>query len=145
MVFEQMLTILLGTGVGVAIVLYSVKPRQISQSFMGGSSSLATFSTSIQVDAPMPEVTAIVPTVMETPVEVHASPEVSAALPVGTVAAVPIEAAPVSSIETAAVSAPAVSPIAESQTPATRTRVQRRRTTASGTSARPRRTRKSQV
>jgi hypothetical protein len=145
MVFEQMLTILLGTGVGVAIVLYSVKPRQVSQSFMGSGSSLGTLSTeSIQVDTPMPEVTAIAPTVVEAPVEVHTSPEVSAAFPAGIVAVVP-EAAPVSSIEVAAVSAPAVSAVVESSTPATRTRAQRRRTTASKTSARPSRTRKSQV
>ena len=61
-----MLTILLGTGVGVAVVLYTVKPRQISasQSFLSGVSSIETISlpsqsTFSQNDAaPVPEVTA---------------------------------------------------------------------------------------
>src|SRR5271170_1502923 len=78
MVFEQMLTILLGTGVGVAAVLYTVKPRQIgaSQSFISGGSSIETFSlpshsiSDLQNDAaPMPEVTATQSPVVEAPVE----------------------------------------------------------------------------
>src|ERR1700731_2931120 len=78
MVFEQMLTILLGTGVGVAVVLYAVKSRQgmASQSFVSGGSSIETFSLSSQSTtdsqndvAPTPEVTATQSPIVVAPIE----------------------------------------------------------------------------
>src|SRR5271170_3339443 len=76
MAIEQMLTILLGTGVGVAVVLYAVKPRQIgaSQSLLSGVSPIETISlpsqsTLSQNDAaPAPEVTVTQTAAVESPI-----------------------------------------------------------------------------
>lgn len=74
MVFEQMLTILLGTAAGVAVVLYTVEPRRsvisdasivtISLPYVSGSDSLG-FSTST------PAITAPQPQAEEAPMEIH--------------------------------------------------------------------------
>jgi hypothetical protein len=77
MAYEQILTILLGAGVGVAAVLYAVRSRLFgaSRSIVSGGSSIETFtvssqSTSVsQTDAaPIPKVTATPPPVVEAPV-----------------------------------------------------------------------------
>lgn len=72
MVFEQMLTILFATGVGVAVVLYVAKPRTVSHSaFVQSSTAIETIasveSATVQTatTAPMPEVTAIQAPVVE--------------------------------------------------------------------------------
>jgi hypothetical protein len=85
MVFEQMLSILLVTGVGIAVLLYTAKSRQVvaSQSFVsGGVSSIetisiptqsATYSQTGDVAAPpMPEVTTAQSPIVESPVEATA-------------------------------------------------------------------------
>src|SRR5580698_3226691 len=91
MVFEQMLTILLVTGAGVAVVLYAVRPRHsvASQSFVSGVSSIEAISVSSPSSsstsdsqitaAPMPEVTATQAPIVEAPVveEVHAISSIS--------------------------------------------------------------------
>ena len=117
MVFEQMLTILLGTGVGVAVVLYAVKPRQIgaSQSFVSGGSSIETFSLPSQSTsdsqndaASMPEVTATQSPVVEAAVEeVHSISLGSVSTMTAEVAAAGSSDAAISSIDASAVSAPA--------------------------------------
>jgi hypothetical protein len=50
MAYEQILTILLGAGVGVAVVLYAVRSRLFgaSQSTLSGGSSIETFTVSSQ-------------------------------------------------------------------------------------------------
>jgi hypothetical protein len=127
MVFEQMLTILLGTGVGVAVVLYTVKPRQImaSQSFVSGGSSVETFSLSSsstsdsQNDAaPMPEVTATQSPVVEAPVEEsNVASSGATSTMTAEVAAASSSDAPIASIDASAVSSPAsLSVPVESQT-----------------------------
>lgn len=118
MVFEQMLTILLGTGAGVAVVLYTVKarPSAASQPPVSEVSALETISlpsrssTDLQGDAtPAPAVTAIQSAVVETPApEVHAIPSG----PVSTMAA---EAADTATPETGDIpvggfAAPSVAP-----------------------------------
>jgi hypothetical protein len=121
MVFEQMLTILLGTGVGVAAVLYAVKPRPVgaSQSFVSGASSIETLSTSHSVidsensTAPMPEVTATQPSIVEAPAEeahVMASSVVST-MTAEVAAAGSSPATSIASIDASAVSFPAVSAV----------------------------------
>jgi hypothetical protein len=75
MVFELMLTILLGTSAGVAAVLYTVKPRHVGASQSFGASSIETISipsqsTFSQIEAaPAPEVSAAKPPVVEAPAE----------------------------------------------------------------------------
>lgn len=112
MVFEQMLTILLGTGAGVAVVLYAVKPRQISAStsFVSGGTSIETFSlsssttTDSQNDAaPSLEVTTAAQSpVVEAPVE-----EFNAVSSVPVSAATAVSAAP-QSVAVSSSAAPAV-------------------------------------
>ena len=150
MVFEQMLTILLGTGVGVAVVLYAVKPRQIgaSQSFVSGGSSIETFSLSSSTSdsqnnaAPMPEVTATQSPVVEAPVEeFHAISSGAVSTMAAEVAAAGSSDAAIASIDASAVSSPASRSVAvESHTaPAARAhRVQRRVAASSRTPAKSR-------
>jgi hypothetical protein len=139
-----MLTILLGTAVGVAAVLYVVKPRQVgaSQSFGSGVSSIETISlpsqsTFSQSDAaPIPEVSATQSPVVEAPVEeFHAISFGS----VSTVAAEVVAAGPsdvaaaVASIDASAVSSsPASLPLTVESHTATAARAHRapRRSTA---------------
>lgn len=79
MVYEQILTILLGTGIGVAVVLYTVKPRQVAASQSpSGVSPIETIPLGSQstsepqsYSTPAPEVTTA-PSQAEAPVEVHA-------------------------------------------------------------------------
>lgn len=121
MAIEQMLTILLGTAVGVAVVLYTVKPRHIgaSQSFASGGSSIETFSLPSQSSSfsqsdatPMPEVTATQSPVVEAPVEeVHAISPVSTSTMTAGVAEAGSSEAVIASIDASAVSAPAATPI----------------------------------
>jgi len=77
MAYEQILTILLGAGVGVAVVLYAVRSRLFgaSQSILSGGSSIETFtvpsqSTSVShIDvAPTPVAAATLPPLAEAPV-----------------------------------------------------------------------------
>ena len=142
MVFEQMLTILLGTGIGVAAVLYIVKPRHVgaSQSFTSGSSSIETISLpsekmfSQSDTTPMPEVSATQPPVVEAPVEeFHA-------ISFGSVSTVTAEAAAVGPSDVAIASidaSPVFSPASPSVTteshtaPAARAHRAPRRSTAS--------------
>jgi hypothetical protein len=143
MVFEQMLTILLGTAVGVAAVLYIVKPRQVgaSRSFASGVSSVETISlpsqsTSSQNDAtPMPEVSATQSPVVEAPVEeFHALSSGSVSTMTAEVAAAGSSDAAIASIDASAVSSPASRSVTvESHTaPAARAhRVSRKSTAAS--------------
>ncbi len=153
MVFEQMLTILLGTGVGVAVVLYAVKPRQIgaSQSFSGVSSietiSLPAQSATIsQSDAaPMSEVTvtATQSPVVEAPAEgIHAISSSSVSTMTAEVAAASSGSAAISSIDATAAFVPvATSATVESHaSPAARShRAPRKSATASSrTHAKPR-------
>lgn len=116
MVFEQMLTVLLGTGVGVAVVLYAVKPRQISasQSFLSGVSSVETISlpsqsTFSQNDAaPAPEATATQTAVVEPPVVgITAISSGSVSTLTAEVAAVGSSDSAIASLDAPAVSAPA--------------------------------------
>ena len=117
MVFEQMLTILLGTGIGVAAVLYAVKPRHVGASQSFGISTIETFAPSpAAIDsensaAPMPEVTATQPPIVEAPVEeahVMTSPVVpTMTAEISTAGSSP--AASIASIDASAVSSPAVS------------------------------------
>jgi hypothetical protein len=111
-----MLTILLGTGVGVAVVLYTVKPRQISasQSFLSGVSSIETISLPSQSTfsqneaAPAPEVTATQSSAVEAPVE---GIDAISAVPVSTLTAelvvVSSSDSAIASIDAPALSAPA--------------------------------------
>src|SRR5437879_12060019 len=77
MAYEQILTILLGAGVGAAVVLYAVRSRLFgaSQSVVsGGSSKTFTFpspSTSVSLAdvAPTPVATAAQSTAVEAPLE----------------------------------------------------------------------------
>ena len=122
MVFEQMLTILLGTGVGVAVVLYTVKPRQIgaSQSLISGGSSIETFSLASQSSsdsqndaASMPEVTATQSPVVEAPVEeIHSISSGSVSTMTAEVAAAGSSDLAIASIDASAVSAPAARSVA---------------------------------
>ncbi len=148
MVFEQMLTILLGTGVGVAVVLYAVKPRQIgaSQSFVSGGSSIETFSLSSTSDsqndaATMPEVTATQSPVVEAPVEeFHAISSGAVSTMAAEVAAAGSSDAAIASIDASAVSSPASRSVTvDSHTaPAARARVSRRSAASSRTPAKSR-------
>jgi hypothetical protein len=143
MVFEQMLTILLGTGVGVAVVLYTVKPRQIgaSQSFISGGSSIESFSLPSQSTsdsqndaAPMPEVTATQSPVVEAPVEeFHAISSGAVSTMSAEVAAGGSSDAAIASIDASAVSSPASGSVTvESQTaPAARAHKVPRKSSAS--------------
>ena len=152
MVFEQMLTILLGTAVGVAAVLYVVKPRQIgaSQSFGSGVSSIETISlpsqsTFSQNDAaPMPEVSATQSPVVEAPVEeFHAISSGSVSTMTAEVAAAGSSDAAIASIDASAVSSPASRSVTvESHTaPAARAhRAPRKSTASSRTHVKPRAT-----
>jgi hypothetical protein len=103
MVFEQMLSIFLVTGVGVAVLLYTAKSRQVgaSHSFIsGGVSSIETISiptqaaTITQTEAmPMPEVTTAQSPIVESPVEATAvAPAI--AVPVEEFHVVPSESVP---------------------------------------------------
>jgi hypothetical protein len=149
MVFEQMLTILLGTGVGVAVVLYAVKPRQIgaSQSFVSGGSSIETFSLSSSTSdsqndvAPMPEVTATQSPVVEEPVEeFHAISSGAVSTMAAEVAAAGSSDAAIASIDASAVSSPASRSVTvDSHTaPAARARVSRKSAASSRTPAKSR-------
>ena len=150
MVFEQMLTILLGTGVGVAAVLYTVKPRHgvASQSFGAGVSSIETISVPSQstfshIDAaPMPEVSATRSPVVDAPVEeFHAISSGSVATMTAEIAAAGSSDVAIASTDVSAVSSPASrSFTVESHTaPAARAhRVPRKSTASSRTQAKPR-------
>ena len=116
MVFEQMLTILLGTGVGVAAVLYAVKPRKggASQTFGTGVSSIETISLPSQstfshVDAaPTPEVSTARSPVVEAPAEeFHAISTGSVTTMTADLAAAGSSDAGVASIDAPPVSSPA--------------------------------------
>jgi hypothetical protein len=118
MVFEQMLTILLGTGIGVAAVLYAVKPRHVGASQSFGISTIETFAPSpAAIDsensvAPMPEVTATQPPIVEAPVEeahVMTSPVVPTMTAEISTAGSSPAASIASIIDASAVSSPAVS------------------------------------
>lgn len=96
MVFEQMLTILLGTGAGVAVVLYTVKPRSnaTSQSPVSEVSAVETISlpsrssNDVQIDSTPAPAAATQSAVVETPApEVHAIPSG----PVSTMSAQPAD------------------------------------------------------
>ncbi len=108
MAYEQILTILLGAGVGVAVVLYAVRSRLFgaSRSIVTGGSSIETFtvssqSTSVsQTDAaPIPKVTATRPPVVEAPVAEFQPLSFAEAVSAGSsgAAIVPIDARTVSS------------------------------------------------
>lgn len=152
MVFEQMLTILLGTAVGVAAVLYTVKPRQIgaSQSFASGVSSIETISLPSQSTsfsqndaAPMPEVTATQSAVVESPAEeIHAISSSSVSMLTADVAAGSSTAA-IASIDASAVSGPAATAVAvesHASSAARSHRAPRKSSASSRTHARPRAT-----
>lgn len=143
-----MLTILLGTGVGVAVVLYTVKPRQTaaSQSLASGVSSIETISLPSQptldsksYSAPAQPATATQSSVVEAPVEVHAISSVSTAAPEVVVAG-PSE--PVASVDAPAVSAPApeVTAAPRASTAVRSQRAPRRSSASPRTHARPRAT-----
>jgi hypothetical protein len=150
MVFEQMLTILLGTGVGVAAVLYTVKPRQVgaSQSFGSGVSSIETISLpsestfSQNEAAPTPEVSATQSPAVEAPVEeFHAIPSGSVSTMTADVAVAGASDAAIALIDASAVSSPASRPFTvESHTaPAAGAhRAPRKGTASSRTHAKPR-------
>jgi len=148
-----MLTILLGTGVGVAAVLYTVKPRQIgaSQSFISGGSSIETFSlpshsiSDLQNDAaPMPEVTATQSPVVEAPVEgISSISSGSITTMTAEVAAGGSSDMAIASIDASAVSAPAASSVAvvsHASTAARSHRAPRKSSATSRTHAKPRAT-----
>jgi len=139
-----MLTIVLGTAVGVAVVLYSVKPRQIgaSQSFVSGGSSVETFSLPAQSSSfsqndasAMPEVAATQSPVVEAPVEeVHATFSGSVATVTAGVAV-----ASQSGSAIASVSAPAATVEVESHASSARShRAPRKSSASSRTQAKPR-------
>jgi len=150
MAIEQMLTILLGTAVGVAVVLYTVKPRHIgaSQSFVSGGSSIETFSLpsssyfSQNDAAPMPEVTATQSPVVEAPVEeVHVISSGSVSTMTAGVAAAGSSDAAIASIDASAVSAPAATSVAvesHASSAARSHRAPRKSSAASRTHAKPR-------
>jgi len=153
MVFEQMLTILLGTAVGVAAVLYAVKPRQIgaSQSFASGVSSIETISLPSQSTsfsqndaAPMPEVTATQSAVVESPVEeFHAISSSSVSTLTAEVAAAGSSTAAIASIDASAVSTPAAKSVAvesHASSAARSHRAPRKSSASSRTHAKPRAT-----
>lgn len=128
MVFEQMLTILLGTAVGVAAVLYAVKPRHIgaSQSFASEVSSVETISLPSQSTsfsqndaAPTPEVTATQSAVVEAPVEeVHTISPSSVSTLTAEVEAAGSSTTAFASMDAPALSAPAARSVAlESHAP----------------------------
>ncbi len=146
MVFEQMLTILLGTSVGVAVVLYTVKPRHVgaSQSLVSAVSSVETISLPAQSTSDsqsfseqMTEVTTTTAAgqspVVEAPVEVHSisSGTVSTLTAEVQVAGSNDEA--IAPIEVPAVSAPAASvvTVAPRASPAARSHRAPRRSSAS--------------
>lgn len=146
-----MLTILLGTAVGVAAVLYTVKPRHIgaSQSFASAGSSVETFTLPSQSSsfsqndaAPMPEVTATQSPVVEAPVEeVHAISSDSISTMTAVVAAAGSSDAVIASIDASAVSAPAATPVAMEfhASPAAKShRAPRKSSASSRTQAKPR-------
>jgi hypothetical protein len=148
-----MLTILLGTGVGVAAVLYTVKPRQIgaSQSFVSGVSSIETISlpsqsiSDSQNDvAPMPEVTATQSPIVEAPVEgITSISSGSITTMTAEVAAAGSSDAAIASIDASAVSAPAATSVAvesHASTAARSHRAPRKSTASSRTHAKPRAT-----
>jgi hypothetical protein len=153
MAIEQMLTILLGTAVGVAVVLYTVKPRQIgaSQSFVSGGSSIETFTLPSQSSsfsqndaAPMPEVTAIQSPVVEAPVEeVHAISFGSISTMTAGAAAAGSNDAAIASIDASVVSAPVATLVAV-ESPASSAarshRAPRKSSASSRTQAKPRST-----
>jgi hypothetical protein len=150
MVFEQMLTILLGTGVGVAAVLYTVKPRQVgaSQSFVSGVSSIETISLpSLSAESQneashMPEVSATQSPVVEAPVqEFHAISFGSFSTTTAEATAAGSSDAAIASMDASAVFSPASRSVTvESRTaPAARAhKVQRRSAASSRTHAKPR-------
>jgi cell division septation protein DedD len=150
MAIEQMLTILLGTAVGVAVVLYSVKPRQIgaSQSFVSGGSSIETFTLPSQSSsfpqndaAPMPEVTATQSPVVEAPVEeVHSISSGSISTMTAGVAAAGSNDSAIASIDASVVSTPAVTSVAVESPASSAARSHRapRKSSAPRTQAKPR-------
>jgi len=146
-----MLTILLGTAVGVAVVLYTVKPRHIgaSQSFVSGGSSIETFTLPSQSSsfsqndaAPMPEVTATQSPVVEAPVEeVHVISSGSMSTTTAGVAAAGSSDAAIASIDASAVSAPAATSVAvesHASSAARSHRAPRKSSASSRTHAKPR-------
>jgi hypothetical protein len=151
MAIEQMLTILLGTAVGVAVVLYTVKPRQIgaSQSFVTGGSPIETFTLPSQSSsfsqndaATMLEVTAAQSPVVEAPVEeVHAISSGSAATMTAIVAAAGPSEAAIASIDAFAVTAPALTSVSvdsHASSAARSHRAPRKISASSRTQAKPR-------
>jgi len=153
MAIEQMLTILLGTAVGVAVVLYTVKPRHIgaSQSLVSGGSSIETFTLPSQSSsfsqndaAPMPEVTATQSPVVVAPVEeVHSISSGSISTMTSGVAAAGSSDVAIASIDASAVSAPAATSVAM-ESPASSAarshRAPRKSSASSRTHAKPRAT-----
>jgi hypothetical protein len=151
MAIEQMLTILLGTAVGIAVVLYTVKPRHIgaSQSLVSGGSSIETFtlpaqsSSFSQNDAttPMPEVTATQSPVVEAPVgEVHAISSGSISTMTAGVAAAGSNDSAIASIDASVVSAPSATSVAVESPALSATKSHRapRKSSAPRTHAKPR-------
>jgi hypothetical protein len=117
-----MLTILLGTAVGVAVVLYTVKPRHMgaSQSLLSGGSSIETYTLASQSSsfsqndaAPMPEVTATQSPLVVAPVEeVHSISSGSISTMTADVAAAGSSDVAIASIDASAVSVPAATSVA---------------------------------
>ncbi len=144
-----MLTILLGTSAGVAVVLYAVRPRHAvaSQSLVSGVSSIETVSLPSQstsesqsYSTPIPETTAIVPAAVEAPVEVQPI-SVTVSTVTADAPAAETSDAPIATIDAPAVSTPLASAapeLAHATTTVRSHRAPRRSSAAPRTRGRPR-------